>query len=101
MTALPGTVRELACLALRHPDGDEPRCSHTDEALVAELLRELLVARIAAGTVDLDEPADDAEGALVGVLLNLIVDPSEAEAEAHTLLGELTRAGWALVRVDR
>jgi hypothetical protein len=91
-------ARELACLALGHADHEAHRCRTPSADLLSDLVVEVRELRQRVG----DEPDEVAQhAAVVEVLLDLIVDPDEAEAEAHTLLGALAKAGWRLAPVPR
>lgn len=99
-TALPGTVRELACLALGHDDGDEPRCPSTDEQLARQLVDEVQQLRVAAGLVEETEP-DRAERIEVVEDLLLEVEDRQGKTagEGWLLVELLAERGWQLLRV--
>lgn len=101
MSTLTGTVRELACLALGHDDGDEPRCRHLDEQLVRQLIDEVQQLRVAAGLVEATEAdRQEQEAAVVDAIASTMPGPIDPP-EAADLIAALAGDGWQLVRVRR
>lgn len=98
--ALPGTVRELACLALGHDDGDEPRCPSTDEQLARQLVDEVQQLRVAAGIVEETETDRRERVEAVQDALDEVDDRQGGiHGEADLLVEVLAEAGWQLLQV--
>jgi len=103
VTAVSGTTRALACLALGHEDDDEPRCSSSDEDLVRQLVEQVQALRVAAGIVEESE-ADRAEATAAIVEAFDTADAVEAEVSDEwfaRILDALNADGWTLHRVRR
>lgn len=97
------TTRELACLALGHEDSGAPRCPESDEQLVADLVREVQLLRVAAGVVEESEAdRQERETVLVEALDDDRLDGTPGGLPlAQAILDSLAEEGWTLRPVRR